>query len=293
MHRKTNAQKRGGRKKNIYLVLLVLFLLGFALSAGVWIRDKIRERREQDAFEQLAKQALLIPEREGVNLPEPGIEPATEPNEEPTVEPKVEVPELNLDWETLKARNEDIYSWIYLPETNINYPVLQHPKERDYYLRRDLDGNDAIAGCIYTQNLNEKDYSDTNTVLYGHNMKNGSMFQNLHRFEDGDYFDENRYIYIYLPDKALVYEIYGACEFHNALLPYRYDFDTVGGTEEFLNDLKNSDGAGNHFREELNIPEDGKLLTLSTCVAGQNEKRWLVVGVLIYEKEYDQEGETS
>lgn len=287
MGEKKNSGRKGKGRKNVYLVLLVLFLLGFVISMGIWLFREFREKEEEDAYEELREEVSVLPPPK---TPEETTAPAEETEsskaESAPAKREIEIPDLSLDWAELEARNEDIYSWIYIPETVISYPVLQHSEETDYYLDHDLDGREAFAGAIYTQNLNAKDYSDKNTVVYGHSMKNGTMFHDLHKFEEEEFFGENRYIFVYRPDQTLVYEIYGVCEFDNALLPYKYDFETEEGTEEFLADLRDSDGEIHLIQESMEIPEDEKLLTLSTCIANHFEKRLLVVGVLIDESEY-------
>ncbi|MCI8506435.1 MAG: sortase [Lachnospiraceae bacterium] len=274
------------------MVLCALFLVGFLVCAGLWIRGELRKEEEKDTYEELKEQVAVLPPAETKAPVETKAPETSQPEEQPE-ERVIEIPDLELDWTALKERNEDIYSWIYIPNTEISYPVLQHSEETDFYLDHDLDGKEAFAGAIYTQNLNATDYSDKNTVVYGHSMKNGTMFHDLHKYEKADFFESNRYIYIYQPDRTLVYEVYGACEFGNALLPYKYDFETEEGTEEFLEDLRNSEGADNHIMEGLEFPEDEKLLTLSTCIANHFEKRLLIVGVLVYEKEYTEGNEIS
>ena len=85
----------------------------------------------------------------------------------------------------LQSVNPDVYAWITVPGTEIDYPILQHPSDNSYYLMHNIDGSYGYPGCIYTENLNSKDFTDNNTVIYGHNMKNGSMFAQLHKFEQG------------------------------------------------------------------------------------------------------------
>ena len=71
--------------------------------------------------------------------------------------------------------NPDVYAWIAVPGTEIEYPILQHPSDNSYYFMHNSDGSYGYPGCIYTENLNSKDITDNNTVIYGHNVKNDSM----------------------------------------------------------------------------------------------------------------------
>lgn len=101
----------------------------------------------------------------------------------------VVVPKKNIDFEELhKTVCEDIYAWIYIPNTNIDYPLLQHATDNSYYLEHNLDDSEGYPGCIYTENNNSKDFTDRHTVIYGHNMRDGRMFSDLHKYEDREFY---------------------------------------------------------------------------------------------------------
>lgn len=197
------------------------------------------------------------------------------------------ITDRSIDWDALQEEeNKDIYAWIVVPGTVIDYPVLQHPEKSDYYLEHNLDGSKGRPGCIYTQLLNSKDWSDRNTVLYGHNMKVGTMFADLHKFEDADFFEENRYIHIYSEDgRILVYEIFAAYVFSDAHILLTYDFTTDAGYLEYLDSIWENTGKRCHFWQDLELGAEDKIITLSTCVRGNNSQRYLVQGVLIAEGE--------
>lgn len=182
--------------------------------------------------------------------------------------------------------NPDIYAWIIVPGTVIDYPILQHPEEMDYYLDHNLDGTRGYPGCIYTQRMNQKDFSDPNTVLYGHNMKAGTMFAGLHQFKDEDFFKDNRYIIIYTEDeRLLVYEIVAAYVNGNEHLLMNYMLHTEDGFQQYLDGIYEHTGTGCNFLTERELLASDRLITLSTCISGQDDKRYLVQGVLIYEGE--------
>lgn len=272
-------KESGKGKRNIYLILTVLFGIGFVVSAGFFIRGELVKKNANNQYQELAESVL--------STEQTAIENSNIATEElgGLKELGITVPELKLDWNVLEEQNDDIYSWIYIPGTNVNYPVLQHETENDYYLDRNLDHSQGLPGCIYTQKLNSLDYLDRNTVLYGHNMKDGTMFKTLHNYSDRVFFNENRYIYIYTPEKVLAYEIYGACEISNAHLLYKYDFTTNDGVTEFLGDLAAERGMSNQISEEVEVGEDARVITLSTCISSKPNNRWIVVGVLLGEEE--------
>lgn len=197
------------------------------------------------------------------------------------------ITDRSIDWGALQEEeNKDIYGWIVVPGTAIDYPVLQHPEEMDYYLDHNLDGSKGRPGCIYTQRMNSKDWSDRNTVLYGHNMKVGTMFAGLHDFEDDDFFEENRYIHIYSEDgRVLVYEIFAAYAFNDAHILMTYDFYTDEGYQQYLDTVRESAEKNGHFRQETEVSAEDNIITLSTCVRNNSSQRYLVQGVLVAEGE--------
>lgn len=192
-----------------------------------------------------------------------------------------DVPDISLDFDTLHEENEDIYAWINVPDTVINYPVLQHPTELDYYLDYNIDHSEGYPGCIYSQYLNSKDFSDFNTVLYGHNMKAGTMFAGLHNFEDEEFFSEHPYVYIFTEEGVLVYEVYAEVHFSDVHLLANYDLGSSSGRQGFLDDVNSCDIDNAHFRNDMDITVDDNLLTLSTCISGQASNRLLLVCVLV------------
>lgn len=221
----------------------------------------------------------------------------TEATEQETMVIETEVTEQTepvcepvYDFEKLREENADIYAWITVPGTQVDYPVLQSETD-NYYLERNLDGSSGYPGCIYTNKCNQKDFSDYNTVLYGHNMKNGSMFGCLHSFEEQEFFDENREIIVYTEEKRLTYEIYAAVKFTDVYIPAYYDATTTGGRGAFLAALaeESANSDVSHIKEDMEIQPEDKIITLSTCVNGEREKRWLIVGRLVEEAFYSEE----
>lgn len=286
MTEKENSKKN---KKRIYQILMALFSVGFCISMVIVVRDAIVKKQAESQYEQLAGNVMSTESK--ADLTNNGLESAlmeTNDEEKSLLEERgIEIPQLEPDWEELKETNSDIYSWIYIPDTKINYPVLQRAGELDYYLDHNLDHSSGLPGSIYTQYFNSKEYTDGNTILYGHNMKDGSMFKALHKFADSDFFKENRYIYIYMPEKVLVYEIYGACEVSDAHLLYKYDFTAEEGVDAFMEDLKATRSMNKQIMEEMELPEEKKLITLSTCISNKPNNRWIVVGVLLGEEVVD------
>lgn len=189
--------------------------------------------------------------------------------------------ENRIDFTKLQEINPELYAWIQVPGTRIDYPVAQHVGEdQTYYLKHNMYGEPEFAGCIYTETYNNTDFTDKNTVLYGHNMKNGSMFQNLHLFSDEGFFDNHKDIFIYLPDRILRYEIFAAYESDDRHILTSYDFSNPEFFAEYIWLIQSSRRMNVRIREELQIGTEDKIITLSTCVGGKPESRFLVQAVL-------------
>ena len=187
----------------------------------------------------------------------------------------------NINWKELSKDNPDIYSWIYIPNTLVDYPVVQADKFTDdsFYLHHNIKKQYEFAGAIYTEKNNAKDYSDPVTLLYGHNMKNGSMFKTLHYFSDSKFFKENKYIYIYMPNHKLTYKIYAAYIYDDRHILQSFDFTDKKVLKKYLKYTQNPDSLSKQTRK-VTLDENSKIITLSTCTSGAENTRYLVQGVL-------------
>lgn len=280
------------RKQEHLSVILSVVLLCIAVVALIALIVQVSVRhRAEDTYEELAGQTLTETKKEetpdAFALQELPTDEATEQKEDPASileEMGVPIPDKEVDIASMREEvNGDIYAWIYIPDTVIDYPVLQHPTDNSYYLNYNIDGSKGYPGCIYTENYNKKDFSDPNTVMYGHNMKNGLMFAGLHRFEDSDYFNEHPYVYIYTEDTLFVYEIFAAYETGDEHILYNRDFADANIYRDYLNGIFQIRSMNANIRESTVVTEEDRILTLSTCIADKPDSRYLVQGVLLNE----------
>ena len=190
--------------------------------------------------------------------------------------------EYYIDFKELKAQNPDAIAWIRfdVPE-QINYPIMQGG-DNDFYLRRTFQKEYNIVGSIFLDTNNDPTFEDTNTIIYGHNMKDGSMFSDLKKYEKEEFGKENPYYYIYTPDgKATKYQV-AAVEIIQATDLERYSFN-FGSDEEYQEYidvmLQNS-----MYATGVTVTTEDKITTLSTCTDDGSE-RFIVQGVRVEEKE--------
>lgn len=271
--KKENRKKEPDRR--LYSILAVVFAVAFVVCVILMGRNYLKQKKAEEQFDALSELT------ETAETETSGAEGAAV--EDILAQLGIEVPEKNPDWDALREENEDIYAWIYIPGTQVDYPVLQHSTENDYYLNRNLDQSSGYPGCIYTQLYNSKEFTDPNTVLYGHNMGNGTMFGSLHEYEDNTFFEEYPYVYVYTPEKTYVYEIFAACTFSDAHLLYNYDYKTEDGFKEYVDDLTGVRDMKSHVRSDVAVEYGAHLLTLSTCIKNHPNERWLVSAVLLNE----------
>ena len=189
-----------------------------------------------------------------------------------------------VDFDKLQEINPELYAWIYIPDTQINYPVAQHDSDQLFYLHHDFYGNEQSAGCIFSQIPTAKDFSDQITVLYGHNMKNGSMFRGLHAYMT-DEMNDNLYVYISTPDKQFIYRIYSVYYGDNKNITYTNDFSSKETIEKYIETTKNPRSMNRKIYNTEDVNKDSNILILSTCVANQPENRLLVNCVLVEKTE--------
>ena len=192
-----------------------------------------------------------------------------------------EEPEIPVDFESLQEYNPDIYAWITIPGTQIDYPIVQRPEDNAYYLTHNTDGEESAEGAIFTEDYNSKDFTDPNTILYGHNMKNGSMFRGLHDYMDRSFFDENREVLIYTPDAVLHYEIFAAYLYDSRHLMQSFDFDDPEAFARYLDDIKEIRDMTSFVDTSMEVSADDRIITMSTCYKGMDDRRYLVQAVLV------------
>lgn len=266
-------------------IILTIFAVAAAVFAILAVRDYLREKNAGQELAELRDQVKT----ETTVTPEPTKEPEKvqeeaeeekEPEEE--VQEEKEPVEIPIDFEQLQAMNPDIYAWITIPNTEVDYPILQSQSgDDDYYIHRGIDKEYDFAGCIYTQaTYNKRTFTDRNTVIYGHSMKNGSMFHSIKNFASKEFFDNNKEVTIYKPDAILHYTVFAAYLTDDTHILATYDMNDDEVFEQYLDWIHILDGDLDNIDEDIEVTKDDKIITLSTCYDADSEMRYLVQAVL-------------
>ena len=275
------------------------FILGFILAMalmmciiGVFflVREKFADTGSEGPVQQLvevAESSEVLPteseepvisvtetrEEEDWYVPVPE-DPEVLEAEETEEYPGVEIPDLAA----YQNLNKDVYAYLKVPDTKIDYPVLQHAEDDDYYLNHNLDGT-TRPGSVYSESVNSKDFTDPMTILYAHNMTSGVLFHDLEKFQDQTFFNEHPDFFVYLPDRVLVYRVFAAYMYSDHHLMYWFhNLERRSIRERYAKEIFLHNNYRDHYRmtEARNLTEDTHILTLSTCVNELSENRYLV-----------------
>lgn len=169
-----------------------------------------------------------------------------------------------------KDLGENVVGWLTIPGTRIDYPVVQG-NDNDYYLDHDIKGNENRHGAIFMDYRNDP-YEDENLIIYGHHMKDGTMFKDLVKFKDKDFFDKNRYLYLDIGDEKTKYEIFSVYIIDASSASLILSFGDTKEYEAFFNTIKER----SLFPSDVSFSENGRMITLSTCTYEYDDARLLV-----------------
>ena len=180
-------------RRAVFFALVAVLLAAIGLSVwqiGSYVMDSRRSRGQYQELAQLRQEATVPKETEPTVTVETVPEEKAEMAETVATEPPA--PEVLPELAGLLAVNPDLVGWIRVPGTVIDYPVVQRPGERDWYLKRDFYGQKSSAGCIYAREVCDVALPSDNVTLYGHMMRDGSMFAQLNFFTNRKFWEEHR-----------------------------------------------------------------------------------------------------
>ena len=186
-----------------------------------------------------------------------------------------------MNFDELMALNSDTIGWIrFDPEPAIiNYPIVQG-KDNQEYLHKTFSANDNSLGTLFLNVENNPNFRDQNSIIYGHRMKDGSMFRHLQDYEDRAFWEANPYFYIYTPDgQELIYHIYSMGEVLDTSDTYLTEFNTEEEYQNFLNMTKQV----SLYDTGIEVTTSDTIVTLSTCTSASDNHRFVVRGVRVKE----------
>ena len=268
--RQKHHEKRANRKRSLVSnIILAIAVCIFVFSAYKLISIYSEYHKGDKEYDSIVDEAIEI-----VASKEDKSEDMEDENA-PIVHSS-----LKIDFDKLKKINQDVVGWIQFDEPKkIRYPVVKGA-DNDKYLTTTYEGKKNSSGSIFIDVANAGDFSDKNTFIYGHNMKNGSMFGQLRKFKTKDYYEQNPYFYIYTPDgKEVKYQIFAVCIVEDTSRSYTRYYDNDEQYMDYLNYVKSIA----RYDTGVELTADSKIVSLSTCTNVSETQRLLVHGVKIGE----------
>ena len=263
--------KKQKKKKMPVPLLIVLCVCVAALGLSIWQLSDIflAYKAGTDEYDDLQQYVMAEVPEDGEGTGDAGTE---ETGEDGTEEERVQRVALS----ELQAQNSDTVGWIEIPGTGISYPLMQTGDD-SYYLNHTFSKKINSAGSIFVETLNSADFTDLHTIIYGHNMKNGSMFAGLKNYESPSYLVAHPTVYIDLADGTHAYQIFSVYESPSESDSYTIGFAPDEQYETFLQTLKSRSS----YDTGVTVTKDDYIITLSTCTKS-GEHRYLVHAKKVY-----------
>lgn len=236
-------------KKIFNKLLMTILTVIFILSLGNFIKIISEYKKNKEAYKEIENIVIS--------------------KDDMLIENEDEAPINTEKYTRLKEINEDYAFWIYIPNTNVNYPVVMSENNEEY-LHKNFKGEGNNGGSIFVDSRNTLE--DDNIVIHGHNMKDKSMFGTLSEFLDSEFLKSNNKIYLYFENEVLEYEIFSVYITYGNESPYKFNF--VNDSEFY----KYIDDSMSNSIQKLNYKDDGKrnIITLSTCTNAGSNKRTII-----------------
>ncbi len=244
-------------KKRILLILTaVLMAVVFFVALGNILAKLFEYEKSKRNYEQLKKEHVIM------------VEPPAE-----EAQPR-EVAPIAVDFDKLLKENQDVVGWIYCEGTTINYPVVQ-AADNDYYLRRALNGKYDVCGSIFMDYRSDAGLTHRNTLIYGHNMRNKTMFSVLEQYKKQAFYDEHPVFWYLTPHGDYKIELFAGFVASADSRIYS-DF----ATHEKLVDQSRRAIEKSTFKSSVDPEKAEQIITLSTCSYEFDEARYILLGVL-------------
>ncbi len=281
------AEKKQKKKAGFFPILLLIIFLGSLGACGYLIYGEIVKELSIKNMESDI-QTFIKPQTNASSSTNSGDRPENTNETQIDTESTSQTVEYIFDWDSMMAESPYVIGWIQIPGIErISYPIVQHPDDNQYFLTHDWKGGSQSAGAIFLNKYNTANFSDMNSVVYGHRMKAGSMFGLLKYYEKQDFLDNNPYFYVFTPDgRKLTYEILCCAHVTDGSDAYLMHFESPDERMAYYNMMLSSAVT----KRDVELNRFDTTIMLSTCnsSAGYYE-RVVLLGKLIDIDLYGQE----
>lgn len=260
-------------KKKIRNILMLIFFVSFLVSAWHVYNIKKDYKAGSESYASLEQYISFEDTEPTIATNEVPATLHTEPTETvSTISDDTKWP--NINFAALSEINQDIVGWLYIEGTEINYPVVQGT-DNDYYLRHLFDGTYNNAGCLFLDSTSESDFTEKNNIIYGHHMKNGTMFYDLKEYKDQSFYDEHAVALLVTPTNKYKIHFFSGYVSATSASAWDIDFSDVG-YELWLQELLDK----SCFTAVVQPTTEDLVITLSTCSYEFNNARFVLHGIL-------------
>lgn len=288
-------EKKKQPRRIIFPILISICLLGMVVSAYKLISIAMEYRqgeKEYDVLKSYTTQQQPGEDEQPENVAEGAGngsdagsgtgEQASDKNSnnKKNKKEKKAISPIAVDFENLKKINLDICGWIYIPVLDLSYPIVQGT-DNNQYLHRTFEGTENFAGSIFVDAQVKNPFKDCHTIVYGHNMKNQTMFGKLKLLPQNDLYKQNPVFWIMTPNGDQKYQIFNIGYTDATSDIYTIFSDSGEEFQAYVNNIMASAGTSQEGVPAVNA--DSRIVTLSTCVAAEGTERLVVQGILIQE----------
>ena len=249
--------------------VIILSSIAFLISAFMVIKITLDYNKGKETYNNITEQVVTPVSSASSTVDAPVVS---------NPEKDLNTPPISVDFSKLKKINEDIIAWIYCEDTPINYPIVDTDSDKDYdvYLKTSVDGKQSVSGSIFLDYRNSADFTDLNTIIYGHSMKNGTMFAYLLRYDNQDFYKGHKYMWLFTENATYRIEVISGREVASTAEDYIIYTDKNGFNDYLNNSVENS-----KFKSDVNLSDVRNLITLSTCAYSSEDSRYLVLGNMV------------
>lgn len=257
------------RLRWILHVLMVLCAAGVLYSAFILISSNREYAVGDAAYQQVRQIRESLENTAGQTGTAPHVTGEASEDEKPNAQGE------RVDFLVLEKINPDVVAWLTTKGTEIDYPVVLGT-DNDYYLRHLFTGERNKLGSIFMDYRNDGDFSDRNTILYGHNMKDGSMFSSLTKYKDQSYYDSFPAMVLYTPGGDFKIELFSGIIVDGNKESIRFSFKDNQDFQNYIDSLKKTSS----FKSNTAVTTDDRIITLCTCSYEFNNARYALFGKL-------------
>ena len=247
-----------------------MLLLGVLVFSSVKIITYLKEQKNAQASQDNMNNEFVQP----TPTPDPDDGEDTDKDKDKDKTEVVSQPEHKgkIDFAAMREKYPDVVGWIYGANTGLDWPIVQTAEEGgEYYLYRDIDGNDNKNGTVFLDWKCSSDFTSQNNLIYGHNMKTGLMFASLMNYKSQSYYEAHPYFYLYTPNQTYKVNLFAGC-----IVDHDADVYATSLSDSYLQQCINE----STFKSGSGVPT-GSILTLSTCDYDFDNARYVLMGELI------------